>query len=234
MSLPFFFAESIPAPGGLLSLDESTSKHITQVLRMGRGEQLHLTDGLGKRTTAAIIEQTKKSCGVQILEQQIIQPDEPQVTIAISLLKNTARFEWFLEKATELGISELIILLCDRTEKSHFRLDRMKNILVSAMLQSQQCWLPRLHEPVPFKTWLTTGHFQQKYIAHCMEAQKQSLKQIAASTGRTVICIGPEGDFSPEEIQLALAQSCQPVSLGNTRLRTETAAIAAAALLRIQ
>lgn len=234
MALPYFFAETISEPGTQFTLDEATSKHVNQVLRMVKGGQLHLTDGKGKKATAVIIDQPKKSCIVQVMDQVLQPATQPHIAIAISLLKNSARLEWFLEKATELGVSEIILLLCQRTERSHFRLDRLKNIMVSAMLQSQQSWLPELKEPIAFKQWIESASYQNKYIAHCLEAEKHSLTPPAISAEQTVICIGPEGDFSEEEINQALQKNYQPVTLGSTRLRTETAGIAAATLLRIQ
>lgn len=230
MALPFFYAESIPVTGGQLMLDEATSKHINQVLRMSKGEALHLTDGSGKKATAVISEQSKKSCTVHInaLEKQPAR--QPDICIAISPLKNSARFEWFLEKATELGVTEIVVLLCQRTERSHFRADRMKNIMISAMLQSQQTWLPRLTEPLAFAKWMESASYPNKYIAHCGEGEKSRL---STDTDSTVICIGPEGDFSPEEVERSLWLGFQPVTLGSTRLRTETAGVAAAVLLSI-
>jgi 16S rRNA (uracil1498-N3)-methyltransferase len=156
-----------------------------------------------------------------------------KISIAISLLKNTNRFEWFLEKATEIGISEIIPLICERTEKERFRYDRMQGICISAMLQSQQTWLPVLQEPGKFESFVTQ-QFENcsKYIAHCMdeESKTQLHRQISKSSDQ-LICIGPEGDFTKTEIELALQHHFIPVSLGETRLRTETAAVVAATLL---
>jgi len=137
-----------------------------------------------------------------------------------------------LEKATEIGINEIIPLLCERTEKQKFRSDRMKNILVSAMLQSQQCRLPELHEPVLFKTIVDNSTQQQKFIAHCLENERQNLQDLLVNPANSqLILIGPEGDFTKEEIEKAIQKNYQPVSLGDTRLRAETAAIIAATLL---
>src|SRR6202008_2255087 len=133
-----------------LVLNEETSKHVVQVLRMQNGEQLNLTDGKGNLFTAAIIDNNKRGCVVKVLTNNQQPSTTNKISIAISLLKNTNRFEWFLEKATELGVNEIIPLLCDRTERTNFRHDRMNGILISAMLQSQQCWLPVLHEPIKF------------------------------------------------------------------------------------
>src|SRR6476659_9278130 len=173
MSLPLFFIDHIDKSNTII-LPEDTSKHCVQVLRMKEGEQLQLTDGKGNLLTAKIINADRKHCTVNVEEERFQQSPARKISIAISLLKNASRFEWFLEKATEIGASEIIPLLCERTERQHFRHDRMKNILISAMLQSQQVWLPQLHEPTPFKNVLATD-FSNKFIAHCLPQQKQSL-----------------------------------------------------------
>ena len=147
MSLPIFYAENLNTTQQLITLDEDTSKHVVQVLRMNKGEQIQLTDGKGALLTTTIVDDHKKKCVVKSIEVKNTAAPIRKSSIAISILKNNARFEWFLEKATEIGITEIIPLICERTEKHHFRLDRMKNILVSAMLQSQQVWLPQLDEP---------------------------------------------------------------------------------------
>ncbi len=246
MNLPFFYRSDLDASSGIVILDEGASKHILQVLRMKVGEQLQLTDGKGHLFIAEITDNNKKNCTVKILQTTNHQPSTAnKVTIVISLIKNSSRFEWFLEKATEIGVSEIIPLLCQRTEKQHFRFDRMKNILVSAMLQSQQCWLPVLHEPIPYdKLWQSSktlakfetlpmlADYQQKFIAHCIDAEKRNLTDLVnKNLVSQVILIGPEGDFTPDEIELAMQQHFIPVALGDTRLRTETAGIVAASLL---
>ncbi len=234
MALPFFYTERTGQPGTLVTLEEATSKHISQVLRMKTGEKIHITDGKGNRLTAGIHDFQKKECIVKIEEAVFLEPAVHPVSIAVSLLKNASRFEWFLEKATETGINSIIPLICDRTERIQFRYDRLKNIMISAMLQSQQAWLPQLSEPVRFGTWIGRQQQSLKYIAHCMEDRKRSLSEMLPLTGSALICIGPEGDFTAAEIELALSNEYIPVSLGETRLRTETAAIAAAILLRIK
>lgn len=239
MKLPFFYISQYDTTQKEIVLDEDTSKHVVQVLRMKPGEQINLTDGKGSLLTCEIYAADKKHCAVKIIGSNLTPHTSPRNKIAISLLKNTNRFEWFLEKATELGISEIIPLLCDRTEKEKFRYDRMQGIIISAMLQSQQTWLPILHEPVVFDKAIINSSAEQKYIAHCDDGAKDQLtnKQIDPrlndSVGQesTIILIGPEGDFTPAEIQLALENNFIPVSLGNTRLRTETAGIVAAVLL---
>ena len=169
------------------------------------------------------------------LNSQLTTHNSPKITIAISLLKNTNRFEWFLEKATEIGVSEIIPLICERTEKQKFRYDRMKGICISAMLQSQQTWLPILHEPKQFNH-LAIEQFgtQQKFIAHCNEASGKKNLSTFQPLNHSTILIGPEGDFTKQEIELALQNGFTPVSLGETRLRSETAGVVASVLLSCQ
>jgi 16S rRNA (uracil1498-N3)-methyltransferase len=169
---------------------------------------------------------------VEILSTESEKESQPTVSIAISITKNSSRFEWFLEKATEMGVNEIIPLLCERTAKEKFRYDRMHGILVSAMLQSQQTWLPKLHQPTNFDAVVEKASHEQKFIAHCLPEQKQQLSS-AIYQQSSIILIGPEGDFTPREIVTAIATGFVPVALGNTRLRTETAGMVAAALLKI-
>ena len=232
MALPFFYiSEYVPSQKEIV-LDDDTSRHVVQVLRMKEGEKLNLTDGKGNLITAEIADAHKKHCSVKIIDSRFTTQDSRKVAIAISLLKNTSRFEWFLEKATEVGVSEIIPLICERTEKQKFRYDRMKGICISAMLQSQQTWLPVLHEPKQINH-LAIEQFgdQQKFIAHCEESgQKNNLSTFQPFNHSTIL-IGPEGDFTKQEIELALQNNFIPVGLGETRLRTETAGIVAATLL---
>jgi len=232
MALPFFYKEELSAVVADVVLDEATSKHIVQVLRMQPGEQLQLTNGKGDLFTAAIADDNRKRCAVKILQTTKAAPQTTTITIAISPVKNNTRFEWFLEKATEIGVTEIIPLICSRTEKTAFKFDRMKGILISAMLQSQQCWLPVLHEPIKFSSLIVSAEHQQKYIAHCIEDQKTALTDLnTGSFSSKIILIGPEGDFTAGEIEQALQNNFNAVSLGQTRLRTETAGVVAATLL---
>ncbi len=233
MTLPFFYIDSMDTSTISIVLDEDTSRHVVQVLRMKEGEKLNLTDGKGNLKSAEIADAHKKHCVVKIFDSQLTAQNSRRITIAISLIKNANRFEWFLEKATEIGVSEIIPIICERTEKEKFRYYRMKGICISAMLQSQQCWLPVLHEPKEFGN-LAINQFDnfQKFIAHCDEGNKQSLNhQLISKSSNHLIVIGPEGDFTPKEIDLALKQGFTPVSLGETRLRSETAGVVAATLL---
>lgn len=242
MSLPFFYISQFDASQKEIVLNEDTSKHIVRVLRMNVGEQLNLTDGKGNLLTCSITDAHKKQCGLKV-DAVISQPQGTRkVAVAISLIKNTNRFEWFLEKATEIGVSEIIPLICERTEKEKFRFDRLQEICISAMLQSQQVWLPKLQVPTSFNeiaNWKIENGLN--YIAHCVEGNRQKLThahipesaQLVPDIYRdSLICIGPEGDFTSEEIALALDNNFIPVSLGETRLRTETAGVVAASLMQ--
>ena len=232
MALPFFYKEDLDAAAADVVLDEDASKHIVQVLRMQHGEKLQLINGKGDIFTCEIFSDNRKKCVVRVFQRSRIPDPGSRITIAISLIKNSSRFEWFLEKATELGVSEIIPLICERTEKTAFKADRMKNILVSAMLQSQQCRLPVLTPPQKIQQVVASARHQQKFIAHCIDSEKRSLSQmINESLSSKIILIGPEGDFTPAEIEQALQNHFIAVALGETRLRTETAGIAAASLL---
>ncbi len=240
MPLPFFYTESFPSSAKTVMLDEENSKHAVQVLRMQEGEQLRLTDGKGNLYTAEIAAAHKKKAVVIIIDHTQIPAPEKYICIAVSPVKNNSRLEWFLEKATEIGVSAIVPLICTRTEKQHFRYDRMNAILISAMLQSQQAWLPTLSEPVKYERYIASlnDSLSHKFIAHCDEQHKTSLKDFLSQTNKPInqatILIGPEGDFTKEEIALAFDKNFTPVALGNTRLRTETAALVAGVLLCVE
>ena len=243
MPLPIFFIGSIAPLHESLALNEDTSKHVVQVLRMKEGELLQLTDGKGNLVTAQITDAHKKRASVKITKAEFVPAPTRKTVIAISLLKNANRFEWFLEKATELGVQIIVPLLCEHTERQHFRYDRMQAVLVSAMLQSQQSWIPELHEPIAFEKMIEnfesdqlTGDSNsfQKFIAHCADdGEKKNFRQQVDHSASAIILIGPEGDFAADEIALALQHGFKPVSLGDTRLRAETAGIVAATILQV-
>ncbi len=239
MDIPFFFSTDLSQQTKTLLLDEANSKHAVQVLRMQVGETLQLANGKGIVATATIIKADKKKTEVAIQATSFKPQDARLTAVAISLVKNAARFEWFLEKATEVGLTEIIPLICQRTERQLFKKDRWEQILVSAMLQSQQAWMPILHEPVALKKWLenekllTANLYQQRFIAHCLPNKKTDFSSILQKEKDALILIGPEGDFTPDEIELAISKNFLPVALGETRLRTETAGMVAAVLMKI-
>src|SRR5690606_6216620 len=226
MGLPIFYLEEFTG-NNTVELNEETSRHIVQVLRMQEGSQIQLTDGRGRLMDAEITAAHKKKTLVKILRQQSIAPSENKITIAISPIKNTSRFEWFLEKATEIGVNKIIPLICQRTEKEKLRTARLQQIIISAMLQSRQSWLPVLQEPTLFKNVLDNETFEKKFIAHCEDGVKNILSIEQKGSNSAIILIGPEGDFTSNEIREAIEKKFIPVSLGENRLRTETAGVVA-------
>ncbi len=235
MSVPFFYCNNYTAGQQQITLDEDTSKHIVQVLRMDSGKAINLTDGKGHLLKCTITDAHKKHCTVSVVEASFTPANPHQIHIAIGLLKNSSRWEWFLEKATEIGVSIITPLLTKRTEKDKFRFDRLQTICISAMLQSQQVWLPKLQAPVLYDKFIENTQATLQLIAHCEEEkEKRSITSVEIPQGETILLIGPEGDFTTEEITLALNNKYLAVSLGNTRLRTETAGIVGASLLCVQ
>lgn len=233
-----FYITEYDAAQKEITLDEETSRHVVQVLRMKEGEAIHLTDGKGNILTCLIANGHKKHCVVIIEKARYQPPAVKRVTIGISLIKNLSRFEWFLEKAAEIGVTEIIPLICERSEKQKFRRDRMQGILVSAMLQSRQCWLSVLHEPIAYELLFRQEEIagiEQKFIAHCIEGGKQSISHTDSRPHQnSIVLIGPEGDFTQQEVDLAIANHFIPVTLGENRLRTETAGITAAVVLSMR
>lgn len=233
MPLPCFYVDPENLQHNVVTLSEETSKHVVQVLRMQENEKIKLTDGVGFFYEATIKDPNRKKCIVSWLEKIEQTAPKFKVRIAISLIKNNSRFEWFLEKATEVAVTEIIPLICERTEKQKAKLERMQSILISAMLQSQQARLPKMEEPISFKKLLSQNNNSQKFIACCDERfETLTLTQLPEYKTDCLILIGPEGDFTKEEIEIAVEQGYQPVSLGPTRLRTETAGLIAAVQLQ--
>jgi 16S rRNA (uracil1498-N3)-methyltransferase len=227
-ALPLFYQENLNSPEVILITSEETRRHVVTVLRMQVGERILLTDGKGLEVDAEITNADKKKLEVKKINSRHHDAPVREVVLAISLLKNAARFEWMLEKATEIGITQFYPLLAERTERQHFRADRFRQILVSASMQSERFHFPVLHEPVSLSTLVQMDLKGNKFIAHCMDGEKES---IYGNEKDSILLIGPEGDFSPAELALALTKGFQPVTLGNTRLRTETAGIVGAVLM---
>ncbi len=228
--LPYFFQSTLNNQQKII-LNEETSKHCIRVLRMQVGEQMQLTSGIGDLYTVEIIDANKNACVVQKINEVFTPKNVRQVHVAISPLKNSNRFEWFVEKATELGISTITPIVCKRTEKQHFKFERVQNILIAAMLQSQQCFLPQLFKPISINDFIKQTTAKTKLIAHCLEEEKKEIQDFISDD--VLMMIGPEGDFTIEEIEMALQHEFKPVSLGITRLRTETAGVVAATLMQL-
>jgi 16S rRNA (uracil1498-N3)-methyltransferase len=228
-ALPLFYFSALSPSAAVIDLDDTIRHHAATVLRMGEGEKMMLTNGKGLSTIASIVHASKKQLTVQ-LNDFVEHPEvSRKLILGISLLKNASRFEWMLEKVTEIGITEIYPLRCERTEKQHYKKERFEQIIISACLQSQQFHFPLLHEPIAFSTMFDQALPNQKFIAHCMEGDKTLLSH---PSGDAALLIGPEGDFTAQEINESIAQQFIPVSLGNTRLRTETAGVVGAVLLR--
>jgi 16S rRNA (uracil1498-N3)-methyltransferase len=223
--LQLFYAPGIA--GDIHTLDEEESRHCSRVLRLGRGDIIYLTDGRGSLFEAEIIS-TGKACQVRITgTRQSTDSQRPyRLHIAIAPTKNIDRFEWFLEKATEIGIDEITPLICEHSERRQMRLDRLEKVITSAMKQSLKFWHPVLHEPVDFSKFTGNKIDGDKFIAFITEGAPL-LQHISKKGNDTTILIGPEGDFSPAEVEMAKIAGYSVVSLGNSRLRTETAGIVA-------
>jgi 16S rRNA (uracil1498-N3)-methyltransferase len=231
MSIPYFYEPSIESGQTTFTLNEISSKHCVQVLRMQENQRVDITNGMGYLFEAVIVSAHKKNTLVQIQSEKFIAASSQKITLGIGLLKNLTRLEWLLEKATEMGVYEIMPLLCEHTIFEKFKLERFQNILQSAMIQSQQVWLPVLGTPVKFKEAIQNQKQAQKLIAHCEAGEKINIKEIEASAD-LLLLIGPEGDFSTSEIELAKAHQYQAIHLGPTRLRTETAALFALSVLK--
>jgi 16S rRNA (uracil1498-N3)-methyltransferase len=198
---------------------------------MKEGDRIDITNGIGQLFEATILHADKKRTSVQIDSTKTIAPALQKITLGISLLKNATRLEWLFEKATEMGVHTIVPLICDHTIHERFKTERMQNILQSAMIQSQQVWLPILAEPTTFDQFLANYNASQKLIAHCEPQEKTNIKQLAVKDD-CILLIGPEGDFSTKEIELALSQNYEAIHLGPTRLRTETAGLFALSVLK--
>lgn len=216
--------------GDLAFLPVEEARHCVQVLRKKLGDQLHFVDGKGGFYTGEIIEAGKKSCGLRIQKQQLAYHKRDfRLHLAIAPTKNIARLEWFLEKATEIGIDEITPILCQRSERKNIRLDRLEKVLVSAMKQSLKAYLPKLNELTNLKVFLEQSRpaTTQLFIAHCDYEENSDLHQNYQAGNDVTILIGPEGDFSESEVQLAHAKGFKSVLMGKARLRTETAGLVA-------
>jgi len=224
--MQLFFIPDIA--GDSVTLNETESKHAVKVLRMSEGTRVHIVDGKGGFYEAEISDAHPKKCRLSVLKvQKETSRKNYRVHIAIAPTKNNTRFEWFLEKATEIGIDEITPLLTEHSERKAVKTDRLEKILVSAMKQSQKTFLPKLNELISFKDFIQNNSEKEKFIAHCNNGEKPHLKNTLKKEQDLLILIGPEGDFSLEEVAAAKENGFREISLGNERLRTETAGIVA-------
>lgn len=209
------------------SFNKEESKHIAKVLRKKDGDILHITNGNGWLFTAEISLADIKNCVANIVEKELQPKRNYNLHLAVAPTKMNDRYEWFLEKATEIGVDSITPIICDHSERKVIKQERFEKIIQSAMKQSLQCYAPKLNDDVKFDDFINQNFQGQLFIAHCEETKRKSLKNELKPNQNVTILIGPEGDFSVNEIQKALRQSFIPVTLGTTRLRTETAAIVA-------
>jgi 16S rRNA (uracil1498-N3)-methyltransferase len=210
------------------TLEESESKHCIKVLRKTKGDELILVDGRGGYYEAVISDPDHRHCSVEVIKAvQQFEKRNYSLHLAVAPTKNIDRFEWLIEKATEIGVDQITPLLCEHSERKQVNIERLQKILVSAMKQSLKAYLPGLNNLTNFEAFLSKAQAGPKFIAHCEEGEKKHLFAIAPAHEDVVVMIGPEGDFSKSEIEKALAAGFTEVTLGKSRLRTETAGIVA-------
>lgn len=210
------------------TLDETESKHCIRVLRLEQGNEIILVDGRGGFFTAQIVDPSPKRCSVKVTRSELnFGSRNFRVHIAIAPTKNIERIEWFLEKSTEIGIDQITPILCRFSERKDIKAERLEKVMVSAMKQSLKAYLPQLAPLTRFNDLVAQPFEGQKFIAHCDEQHRDLLKTMILPNQNYLILIGPEGDFSSEEIKMAIDAGFLPVSLGDSRLRTETAGVVA-------
>ena len=225
--MQLFYNPNIDETTESFSFDKEESKHIIKVLRKKDTDILHVTNGLGLLFETEITLASDNKCTVKIIAIEKAEPSKFKLHLAVAPTKMNDRFEWFLEKATEIGIHEITPIICDRSERKVVNKERFEKIILTAMKQSNVLFLPKLNEATTFKEFIKHKNEGLQLIAHCEETDKKSLKSVLKPNENVTLLIGPEGDFSEKEIALAVENKFVPVSLGNTRLRTETAAIVA-------
>ena len=230
--MQLFYAPDVILP--LYTLNDEESKHCVRVLRLRQGDTLHLTDGRGSLHRCEIVEAHQHHCTVKIVETQSEYGRRPySLTMAVAPTKNIDRYEWFLEKATEVGVDRIVPIECDHSERRTIKHEREERVITSAVKQSIKAYHPTLDEMTDVKKLISAPFEGRKFIAHCDSSfeKRDYLPSIIKKSENILILIGPEGDFSPEEIKFALENGFEAISLGNQRLRTETAAVAATVMV---
>jgi len=224
-----FYQKKITPTATEIIFDKEESRHIHKVLRKSEGDILHITNGEGTLFTTEISNSNPKKCIVTVLKTEQQKPISYNLHMAVAPTKLNDRFEWFLEKATEIGITEITPVICDHSERKVIKKERYEKIIISAMKQSLSCYLPKLNDAIPFSEFIALPHGEKfKGIAHCEEFKnKEKLKDCIKPNSSLLLLIGPEGDFSTNEINEALSNDFTAITLGSRRLRTETAAIVA-------
>ena len=221
------FAPDLTPAAATYQLSEEESKHAVRVLRLSAGDAVELLDGRGGRYRAEIAEASPKRCQLRITHHEVVAPRPHFTHAAVAPTKNLDRMEWFVEKAVEVGVERISFMRCARSERRELKLERLEKIAISALKQSGQAWLPQLDELQDFGAFVAGVTPETTFIAHLEAGERTALAQVAGTGAGCCVLIGPEGDFTPQEIALALARGIRPVTLGTSRLRTETAALAA-------
>ena len=219
-----FYSET--TNGNTVALSEEESYHAVKVLRLRVGQEVHITNGAGVWHKCRLVDIHSKRMVAEIYETTAVPRRPFNLHIAVAPPKNIDRFEWFLEKATECGIDEITPVFCAKSERTSIKPERLKKILVSAMKQSLRAYLPVLNPETPLKNFLTQEFQAVTMIAHCKDGIRNTITEMYAAGQNAVLLIGPEGDFTMDEVQAALNKGYQPVTMGGYRLRTETAALA--------
>lgn len=223
--MQLFYAPDIHP--GIHHLSEEESKHCVKVLRYKTGDIIHFTDGKGILYHAELVSDNPKRCSAKIINTKKAEPENYKLHIAIAPTKNITRFEWFLEKATEIGIDEITPIICENSERETVKYNRLEKIIISALKQSLKTYLPKLNELESFNSFIVKEYTREKYIAYIDENYQLTLKSEYKKGSNVTILIGPEGDFSKKEVELAIQKGFNPISLGKSRLRTETAGVVA-------
>jgi len=225
--MQLFYTPSLTSTDKNIVFNKEESRHIGKVLRKKEGDTIYLTNGKGIRFQAELSLVTPKHCEAAIKTFSTATPMPYKLHMAVAPTKLNDRFEWFLEKATEIGVTEITPIICDHSERKTVKLERYNKIVVSAMKQSLQDYLPIINQPLSFSDFLQHQSLSKStnFIAHCEDGEKVELKHLLTNQTNICIAIGPEGDFSPNEIDLARENSFKAITLGTNRLRTETAAL---------
>lgn len=231
--MQLFFQQHISPP--TITLEPEESKHLTRVLRKREGDTIHITDGEGNLYECKLTDANPKKSILQVVSSEQVPADDFYIHLAIAPTKSPDRMEWMIEKITEIGFHELTLLSTMNSERSFLKTERLHKKMISACKQSLKYHTPKINQTIDFKSLINNSEFNdfEKFIAYVDENHDHHLLDLAKPKGKYVILIGPEGDFDPKEIQEAMDQNFQPISLGKSRLRTETAGLAAIQMLQI-
>jgi 16S rRNA (uracil1498-N3)-methyltransferase len=221
------------ALGALMVLGSEESAHCARVLRLEAGKEIQVTNGKGWIFQGKLVESNHKGCTFLITAKDFYTKNRSGIHLAVAPTKNISRYEWFLEKATEIGVDEITPMICRHSERQNLRIDRLSKVITAAVKQSLNSWHPLLHQPAAFSEIIKQTSEVQKFIAYVDEEHRPHLKELYKPGTSAIVLIGPEGDFSPEEIEIAFNAGYKAVSLGMSRLRTETAAVVACHTLNL-